>query len=1816
MSYDPAEAIAALVLDSPEMDDAAWQLIDALSEGEGDPAPAPYARQGRPLQYDWEQGPAARTTTASGKQEFIWKSTTGEHERVQAEKPGSGRGEGKPDESGGGGGGQAQPEAAPQEPHEQWAGQVKGWSNGKLDDNQVQAFVGQITAKGVTAKQLHGLRKSLGLTGSGLKKSDVAARIENHVKGMQVRPGKEPKEGMTPMLHLVKQLLDKHQTGDKEAMGALAGVIKHMDAKDTRAMRDLFEVDTPKGMRKKGEIQNAVQEHILKPQEAAPIGASPQSEAVSQPETPETAPEVAPNIQSAPEPAEQTMQSFPAEEKAPAGEQPAAPEPAAPEAAQEPAPAEPESPQEKPLHELAEKHLSRFKAALDKSPRLSPEQREAYHATAKGILERMTPKMLERFGAGTPYSPQFAASSDDLKEHLKALFKNSPKALAALAGTGPLGGGYFRDNKGNGGLALDGGRPSTRPAEGAFPQDGSAEGVYAHEFSHAIDGPNHELSNSDEWKAAYGAMKGKMNRYADTGPQEGFAEFGRLLLSGKVPHGDVADHPDLGPAFAFWKSQGLVDDPQQRGTGQEVKQGDLFSRRIELPAHNHADEVAPTPAATVPSPAGAAQGGAAAAPATAPTPTAETAPTPPAPAAPEVAAPTPTPTVAPEAKPEEQPAPTPQPPAPAPAQQKPAAAPAEQPEPFGPGPGAPPAGSPPVPRAMKNLGPRRWVKPPTPPPPVDPPVPRAAPRLQGQQQGRGGPGPRATQGGAKAAKAPPAPAPTPPAKPAAPTTPATKGGAEKPATAKPVVQPTKGPEKPTATAEPAATPTVKPAVSARQATKLAETLKRDAGTNDWARSGADRLAEMAGMLSGKRVSDPDAVVGSLSTHGLEKHLGSQVGAAVDSLGRQLLDRLDKNGKDKVAQMFPEGEKRDNAPPAVRDFLAKQPAPTPQVEAGAPQTPATSAPQVAPEPAATTPPVAAEAAPSTALPQPVANRPAQGVGKAAPGPASEPPPEGPAREPRTDREWLGVPENATQKQIDVAWAKASRELHPDRTSDDPVKTARFKAIKDAYERITKERKEDELFDPSAGTYTGNREARAVVVGEPATDPKQVRHDLLKSVSKRLGWFANNGPTQTGMKDADVRQKIDEMKLENLSRAELVQAGWSLGINEPNGTKSAKIIEKIKDSAALLYHSSRVKPEKKPRTPRAATPAATAAPTAGRPAATPVKGTGKSAAPKPPTKHDLTAQNNLAMAEGKVANPDGTQGPWTAEELDKQIAALDKGIASKRTSQVARTAMQSELGGMKKLRENFGTTTTPVAPEPAATPAENYSPPVLDGTPRDGMAPVNGQEGATSEPTPPATPKKGKTPHEQAVDDAVQKAMAQGPAPTPYAPPSDPRVGPAILEALKNEHNVSIPQLRRKMPKEWQGKEFDKAILWLADQRKLIVSQDAMRPAFSDAQHAEFVQDGDNFFTTVSPASVNASATPPAAKATPPATPKAGAPSPADASMAKTRAAAEKSVRDAGGKVPGTKKTPKANPPVEESPAPGAEPTAGQAVGPAVTGADADLREKAGQGDQAAQDELLKKTLPLLKRRIEAKLRGNPELQEEMFAEASHKLLASLRKTGQKGGYDPAFPLENYVSRLAHNVIGHYFRDPRNKGKVSIGPTEEGEPGLDPAGSGASPDEEVSAGERTKGVSDAVKKLPERDQAVVKWFMDGLTFDEIGTKLGVSKARAHQIYKVALKALRTDLGDKDHYQRGTTDVADDEYQLTDEDRALVKRLLAEQAGVPIEDSLRTYMVQARERGDSEAVKMYAREIADLWVEEHIERVAAEARRKRHATGDAAT
>lgn len=77
------------------------------------------------------------------------------------------------------------------------------------------------------------------------------------------------------------------------------------------------------------------------------------------------------------------------------------------------------------------------------------------------------------------------------------------------------------------------------------------------------------------------------------------------------------------------------------------------------------------------------------------------------------------------------------------------------------------------------------------------------------------------------------------------------------------------------------------------------------------------------------------------------------------------------------------------------------------------------------------------------------------------------------------------------------------------------------------------------------------------------------------------------------------------------------------------------------------------------------------------------------------------------------------------------------------------------------------------------------------------------------------------------------------------------GREVLRKIKSAPVHDIAELRAQMPRQLQGQAFDQALLQLADDGKVMLSQDALPESHSEERKRQLLRDGNAVFTTVSP-----------------------------------------------------------------------------------------------------------------------------------------------------------------------------------------------------------------------------------------------------------------------------------------------------------------------------------------------------------------------------
>lgn len=145
------------------------------------------------------------------------------------------------------------------------------------------------------------------------------------------------------------------------------------------------------------------------------------------------------------------------------------------------------------------------------------------------VADRMTPESISRVESNVKHMSMYSTTEELSSTVARLTGKETSSAV----------GGYNADL---GVLHMDGG-PDPR-------------GTLAHELTHAIDGPNYEISSSAEWQAAWDAeiKPGGISNYAATKPSEGLAEFGRALFAGQLPAKELrTEYPECWKVLKKYK---------------------------------------------------------------------------------------------------------------------------------------------------------------------------------------------------------------------------------------------------------------------------------------------------------------------------------------------------------------------------------------------------------------------------------------------------------------------------------------------------------------------------------------------------------------------------------------------------------------------------------------------------------------------------------------------------------------------------------------------------------------------------------------------------------------------------------------------------------------------------------------------------------------------------------------------------------------------------------------------------------------------------------------------------------------------------------------------------------------------------------------------------------------------------------------------------------------------------------------------------------------------------------------------------------------
>lgn len=238
-----------------------------------------------------------------------------------------------------------------------------------------------------------------------------------------------------------------------------------------------------------------------------------------------------------------------------------------------------------------------MKSAIDGNPALSPEQRQHYHAAIDRVAASIPPAAHERIAKHV----KEATFHPGLRELARAVLdegnisEEKRKIVEARIASGrALPGGAYNTRRMS--IHVDGDRTDSGHRGKYGSASSPAHAIYAHELGHAIDGPAKEISSSPEWQRAFADEINQgshpLTDYAATKPEEGLAEFSRLLYGSDVPHAQI--EREFPQASAVFKVRGLW--PVTERTGPEGRMHEAFDDRIDLDANgSHIDTLRQTP---------------------------------------------------------------------------------------------------------------------------------------------------------------------------------------------------------------------------------------------------------------------------------------------------------------------------------------------------------------------------------------------------------------------------------------------------------------------------------------------------------------------------------------------------------------------------------------------------------------------------------------------------------------------------------------------------------------------------------------------------------------------------------------------------------------------------------------------------------------------------------------------------------------------------------------------------------------------------------------------------------------------------------------------------------------------------------------------------------------------------------------------------------------------------------------------------------------------------------------------------------------------
>jgi hypothetical protein len=177
---------------------------------------------------------------------------------------------------------------------------------------------------------------------------------------------------------------------------------------------------------------------------------------------------------------------------------------------------------------------------VDKSG-VSSENKTRFKEAITTVVSNMPEKAVGLLKANTERVRFYDSGTELTRE----LLRERPEYASRLSSPTAVIQGYYSGN--SKGLNLN----------GPHRESWRIQGLYAHEMTHAIDGPDRTFSSTLSWEKAWRReiRGGGLSSYAGIKSVEGFAEFGRAVYAGDVPRATL--EIQFPRATRFWKENGL-----------------------------------------------------------------------------------------------------------------------------------------------------------------------------------------------------------------------------------------------------------------------------------------------------------------------------------------------------------------------------------------------------------------------------------------------------------------------------------------------------------------------------------------------------------------------------------------------------------------------------------------------------------------------------------------------------------------------------------------------------------------------------------------------------------------------------------------------------------------------------------------------------------------------------------------------------------------------------------------------------------------------------------------------------------------------------------------------------------------------------------------------------------------------------------------------------------------------------------------------------------------------------------------------------------